>query len=101
MACVSACRLRTLTAKLVCARTADNLTDQQQEIVDSAAELLYGLIHARFAITPRGMGAMLEKYKAVHFGRCPRVGVCDGRWQMPQARRHCFEMRASMGLPGW
>ena len=50
-----------------------SFSDEQQEAIENAAELLYGLIHARFAITPRGMGAMLEKYKAVHFGRCPRL----------------------------
>ena len=59
-----------------------NFSDEQQEAIENAAELLYGLIHARFAITPRGMGAMLEKYKAVHFGRCPRV-FCGGQPALP------------------
>ena len=54
----------------------------QQEAIESAAELLYGLIHARYIITPRGMAAMLEKYKLVHFGRCPRVH-CQGQPALP------------------
>jgi hypothetical protein len=59
-----------------------NFSKEQQESIESAAELLYGLIHARYIITPLGMAAMLEKFKHCHFGRCPRVH-CQGQPALP------------------
>ncbi|KAI0064951.1 hypothetical protein BV25DRAFT_1799482 [Artomyces pyxidatus] len=55
----------------------DNLDDEYLEelrgSLDIQARLLYGLIHARWIVTARGLQKMLEKYKKADFGRCPRV----------------------------
>ena len=60
----------------------DLLTEEQHEMVESAAEMLYGLIHLRYILTSRGLAAMLEKFKNVEFGRCPRV-YCEGQPCLP------------------
>lgn len=62
------------------------LTEEQHELVESAAEMLYGLIHVRFILTSRGMSAMFEKYKVtgsrkascvmLNLARCQSVCCC-------------------------
>lgn len=54
----------------------DMFSEEQNEIIESAAEMLYGLIHVRYILTTKGLAAMLEKYKNAEFGRCPRVYCC-------------------------
>lgn len=85
-------------------RTADDdLNDEQRDQLETSARHLYGLIHARFIITSRGLSKMvrrfsspsslspsltlsftpqIEKYKKGDFGRCPRV-LCYGQALLP------------------
>lgn len=51
----------------------DDIQDELRGSLDVQARLLYGLIHARWIVTARGLAKMLDKYKRAEFGRCPRV----------------------------
>jgi casein kinase II subunit beta len=42
------------------------------ELYQEATDI-YGLIHARFILTPKGLALMREKYLLGKFGICPRV----------------------------
>jgi len=58
------------------------LSEQQSEVVQRSADKLYGLVHARFIVTQRGLELMKQKYSNVDFGRCPRV-FCEGQPVLP------------------
>lgn len=58
------------------------LDDRRLEVVEVSAETLYGLIHARYILTARGMHAMLAKFTDGAFGRCPRA-YCAGQQVLP------------------
>ncbi|CAN6658175.1 casein kinase II subunit beta' [Trichomonascus vanleenenianus] len=47
--------------------------DEERELYDTMAQHLYGLVHARYILTARGLQKMLEKYRNCDFGICPRV----------------------------
>lgn len=51
------------------------------EIYQQAMDL-YGLIHARFILSPRGLAYMREKYLLGEFGSCPRV-MCKRQYVLP------------------
>ncbi|KAJ1738732.1 casein kinase 2 regulatory subunit, partial [Coemansia sp. RSA 1821] len=61
------------------------LDPDELEAIDSSAEILYGLIHARYIISRNGLYQMNEKYKNGDFGVCPRY-CCDGTFVVPCAR---------------
>ncbi|GAA96624.1 hypothetical protein E5Q_03294 [Mixia osmundae IAM 14324] len=56
--------------------------DEMREAIETSARHLYGLIHARFIITSRGLNKMVDKYKKADFGRCPRV-LCYAQALLP------------------
>lgn len=51
------------------------------EIYQEAMDL-YGLVHARFIVSPRGLAVMREKYLSGRFGCCPRI-MCEKQSLLP------------------
>ncbi|GAM23778.1 hypothetical protein SAMD00019534_069530, partial [Acytostelium subglobosum LB1] len=60
----------------------DQLSEDQQESIERSADILYGLIHARYILTSKGLAHMNEKFKRAEFGRCPRV-FCQNQPVLP------------------
>lgn len=60
----------------------ENMSHARLEQLESDARKFYGLIHARFIITVKGLQKMLAKYKDADFGRCPRM-FCNGQSLLP------------------
>ncbi|KAL5038123.1 casein kinase 2 regulatory subunit [Batrachochytrium dendrobatidis] len=73
-----------LDLELECSDTDDSnsakVPQQRQQynahlrMVESSAQILYGLIHARFLLTKPALVNMAERFRMKDFGRCPRVG---------------------------
>ncbi|KAA6407279.1 MAG: casein kinase ii subunit beta-2 [Lasallia pustulata] len=56
--------------------------DDMREAIEKSARHLYGLVHARYITTTRGLAKMLDKYKKGDFGKCPRV-MCNSHLLLP------------------
>jgi len=60
----------------------EEFSDQNLQMIEHDAEVLYGLVHARYILTIRGLHAMLAKYRQYDFGLCPRF-LCYGQALLP------------------
>jgi len=63
-------------------QTRHNRMPSDLSVIESSAELLYGLIHQRYICSRAGIQQMAEKYELSHFGNCPRT-LCDHARTLP------------------
>jgi casein kinase II subunit beta len=59
-----------------------DLDPQTWDTVDKSARHLYGMIHARWVLTNKGISMMADKFKRKEFGKCPRV-LCQDQAVLP------------------
>ena len=62
--------------------TESDMQDSNFLQISQEATEVYGMIHARFILTTRGMALMYQKYMANAFGVCPRV-QCEKQPTLP------------------
>jgi casein kinase II subunit beta len=58
------------------------LDEETVEDIQDQAIHLYGLLHARWILQPRGLALMKEKFQRGTFGRCPRIR-CEDQQLLP------------------
>ena len=60
----------------------DGIDHDQHEQMSNDAEVLYGLVHARYILTAKGLNDMYQKFRAAEFGQCCRV-LCGNHPLLP------------------
>eukprot|EP00922_Rhytidocystis_sp_ex-Travisia-forbesii_P043264 GHVS01064582.1.p1 GENE.GHVS01064582.1~~GHVS01064582.1.p1 ORF type:complete len:276 (+),score=29.82 GHVS01064582.1:40-867(+) len=60
----------------------DECSDAGNDTVERAAPHLYGLIHARYSLTSRGLQLATSKFSNGAYGKCPNM-MCEGQNGLP------------------
>jgi casein kinase II subunit beta len=70
---------------LICDRHFKKWTGYEEDrirAIHEQAVRLYGLLHSRWILQPKGMARMKEKFQRGVFGQCPRF-ACNGQYLLP------------------